>query len=88
MVASFPQINKENKDGSLAPADWKLNKRTPDGKVSVIASHILAYDLRPDGTFITSDGRNLRLIKGKSNTVLSKIPLTESVRWIANTGPS
>jgi hypothetical protein len=75
--------DKENKDDSLASADWKLNKRSPDGITTVLASHILAYDLHDDGTILASDGCNLRLIKGKSNTVLTKIPLTESVRWLA-----
>ena len=75
--------DKESKDGSLASADWKLKMRSPEDKETTIASHILAYDLREDGTIVASDGRNLRLIKGKSNKILTKIPLTESVRWIS-----
>jgi hypothetical protein len=71
-------------DGALAPADWELVKRAADGTESVLAKHVLAYDLAADGRIAWSDGKNLHLIEsgGAKKKLLSE-PLIDSVRWLA-----
>lgn len=70
-------------DGALAPADWELVRRAADGGESVIARHVIAYDLASDGRIAWSDGRNLHLLEtdGSRRKVAAE-PLTESVRWL------
>ncbi len=70
-------------DGALAPADWELVKRAPDGSESVLAKHVVAYDLAADGRIAWSDGKNLHLIEksGGKKKLLSE-PLIDSVRWL------
>jgi hypothetical protein len=70
-------------DGALAPADWELVKRTTDGSETVLARHVLAYDLAADGRIAWSDGKNLHLIgtDGSKRKLLSE-PLIDSVKWL------
>lgn len=70
-------------DGALAPADWELVKRTPDGSETVLARHVLAYDLAADGRIAWSDGKNLHLIgaDGSKRKLLTE-PLIDSVKWL------
>ena len=69
-------------DGALAPADWELVKRTPDGTESVLAKHVLAYDLAQDGRIAWSDGKNLHLLAGGGKKKLLSEPLIDSVKWL------
>jgi hypothetical protein len=70
-------------DGALAPADWELVKRTANGTETVLARHVLAYDLANDGRIAWSDGKNLHLIgaDGSKRKLLSE-PLIDSVKWL------
>lgn len=70
-------------DGALAPADWELVKRAPDGTESVLAKHVVAYDLDREGRIAWSDGKNLHLIEGGAKKKLLSEPLIDSVRWLA-----
>jgi hypothetical protein len=69
-------------DGALAPADWELVKRAPDGTESVLAKHVLAYDLDSEGRIAWSDGKNLHLIEGGAKKKLLSEPLIDSVKWL------
>ncbi len=40
----------------LVPATWELVRRAPDGAETVLAQHVVAYDLGPDGELVYSDG--------------------------------
>lgn len=71
-------------DGALAPADWVLVRRESDGTETVLAKHVLAYDLAEDGRIAWSDGKNLHLIaapSGGGKKLLSE-PLIDSVKWL------
>ena len=69
-------------DDALAPADWVLVRREPDGRETVLAKHALAYDIGKNGDIIWSDGRNLHHLKaGTSKKILTK-PLIDTVKWI------
>jgi len=69
-------------DGALAPADWVLVKRNPSGGETVLAKHVLAYDLAADGRIVFSDGRNVRLVEnGGSRKILTEA-LTGTVKWL------
>ena len=70
-------------DGALAPADWELVKRSPDGSEIVLAKHVLAYDLDSEGRIAWSDGKNLHLIENGAKKKLLSEPLIDSVRWLA-----
>jgi hypothetical protein len=70
-------------DGALAPADWELVRRDSAGTETVLARHVLAYDLAADGRIIWSDGKNLHLLApdGTKRKVLAE-PLIDSVKWL------
>lgn len=70
-------------DGALAPADWELVRRSPGGSETVLARHVLAYDLATDGQILWSDGKNLHLIAadGSKRKLLAE-PLIDSVKWL------
>lgn len=40
----------------LVPATWELVRRAPDGSETVLANHVVSYDLGPNGEVIYSDG--------------------------------
>lgn len=44
---------------ALAPKDWILLRLAPDGSREELASHVLAFDVTPDGQVVYSDGRNV-----------------------------
>ena len=69
-------------DGALAPADWELVKRTPDGKETTLAKHVLAYDISADGRIAWSDGKNLHVLADGHTRKLLTEPLIDSVKWI------
>jgi len=58
-------------------------KRTANGTETVLARHVLAYDLANDGRIVWSDGKNLHLIgaDGSKRKLLSE-PLIDSVKWL------
>ncbi|WP_193211885.1 hypothetical protein [Luteolibacter marinus] len=70
-------------DGALAPADWVLVKRAPDGSEETLAKHVLCYDLSTDGRVAWSDGKNLHLIEadGRKRKLCSE-PLIDAVKWL------
>lgn len=41
---------------ALVPASWELIRRSPDGKESVLAKHVVSFDLTADGTVVYSNG--------------------------------
>ena len=70
-------------DGALAPADWELVRRNPAGVETVLAKHVLAYDLASDGQILWSDGKNLHRITADGTTrKLLAEPLIDSVKWL------
>lgn len=74
--------DKADADGSLAPGDWKLVRRSPSGEEEVLASKVAAYDLSAENGIVYSDGRNVfKLENGKSEQI-ARIPLTSEVRWL------
>ncbi|WP_035612388.1 hypothetical protein [Haloferula sp. BvORR071] len=69
-------------DGALAPADWELVKRSPDGTETVMAKHVLAYDIAKDGRIAWSDGKNLHLVENGAKKKLLSEPLIDAVKWL------
>jgi hypothetical protein len=47
---------KEGDQRPLVPADWQLIRRGDNGLEQVLAKHVLAYDLCPDGSVIYTNG--------------------------------
>ena len=41
---------------SLVPASWQLVRRTKHGDESILANHVAAFDVAPDGSLIFSNG--------------------------------
>jgi hypothetical protein len=50
------QKNRGEQAGSLVPKDWELVRRTADGQEQVVATHVVTYDLGPEGSVIYSNG--------------------------------
>jgi hypothetical protein len=57
---------------SLVPKTWTLIRRKADGSETVLANHVLSYDLTPDGGVIYSNGSAvfLRTADGKVEQLL------------------
>jgi hypothetical protein len=70
-------------DGALAPADWELVRRSPADVETVLAKHVLAYDLATDGRILWCDGKNLHQIAadGTKRKLLTE-PLIDTVKWL------
>jgi hypothetical protein len=49
---------------ALVPASWELVRRKPDGTESVLAKHVLAYDVGPKGTVVTTNGSAVYALDG------------------------
>ena len=62
-------------------------KRNPDGRETVLAKHVLAYDLADDSRILWSDGRNLTLLANGIKSRLLSEPLIDSVKWLVQTPP-
>ena len=75
-------LDKGSPEGALAPKDWQLVRRKPNGEEEVLASTVLAYDLATDQRIVYSDGRNLFELKEGKAKQLAKIPVTSEVRWL------
>jgi hypothetical protein len=45
-----------NPDRNLVPKDWELLCRGADGQVTVVAQHVLAYDVCQDGGLVFTNG--------------------------------
>ena len=73
---------KESSDGALAPSSWKLVKQDSQGNETTLASRVVAYDLSASGDVVFSDGRNLKTISQGKTSQITKVALTEEVRWL------
>ena len=43
-------------EDGLVPASWELVRRDPNGDETVLAKHIVTYDVGPNGEVLYSDG--------------------------------
>ena len=73
---------KTHPEGALAPADWVLVRRSPDGQETVLAKHVVAYDLSSDGRIAWSDGRNVHLLSNGRSEKLTSEAMISAVKWI------
>jgi hypothetical protein len=54
------ELRKQGGDaGNLVPADWQLVRRTPAGTETILARHVISYDLAADGTLVYTNGSGL-----------------------------
>ena len=61
-VIDAQKLARASKDGqpvALVPASWVLVRKTTDGAESILAKHVLSYDLCPDGSFVYSNGSRI-----------------------------
>jgi len=47
---------QKGKPAALVPATWELLRMTPDGKLQPLATHVLSFDLAPNGTILYTNG--------------------------------
>jgi hypothetical protein len=73
---------KAHPEGALAPADWVLVRKSPDGQETVLAKHVVAYDLSSDGRIAWSDGRNVHLFSNGRSEKLTSEAMISTVKWI------
>lgn len=74
--------NEGGSEGSFAPADWRLIKRSPNGNEIEVAKHVLAYDLSSDGKLLFTDGRAIYTLENGSKKKIGSEPMTDCVKWI------
>jgi hypothetical protein len=48
--------NRKDDGDALVPKDWRLIHRDSDGKETVLATRVVAYDVSPDGRIVYTDG--------------------------------
>jgi hypothetical protein len=53
---ALKQSRLDEEPPSLVPASWELVRRRPDGTESVLAKHVLAFDLGPKGSIVMTNG--------------------------------
>jgi hypothetical protein len=69
-----------NGDTPIVPSDWVLVRRAALGEEATLASGVVSYDLRPDGTVFFSNGRSVfRLSPGGRPEKLHRDRLVERV---------
>lgn len=73
---------KTHPEGALAPAEWVLVKKSPDGNETVLAKHVVAFDLSANDQIVWTDGRNLHLLASSRSSKIMSETLIESVKWI------
>ena len=62
----------------LVPATWELMRQTPSGDESVVAKHVVSFDLGPEGEVIYSDGLRVWQV-GATNVKLHSGHIVQSV---------
>lgn len=82
MIDAEKVASEGGPEGSFAPADWRLIKRSANGSETEIAKHVLAYDLSSDGKLLFTDGRSTYLLENGNKKKISSEPMTDSVKWI------
>ncbi len=84
VTLQLEQVLKKRDKGDdsvqLVPATWELVRRSKSGAETVLARHVAAYDLKPDGTVIYSDGLRLWLA-GATPRKLHHGKIFQSVIW-------
>ncbi|MFZ6874424.1 TolB family protein [Undibacterium sp. Di27W] len=65
---------------SLVPASWQLISRNRQGLETVLATNVVAYDMRNDGSIIYSNGRGVFLLgTGRLSSLILKSDLVADV---------
>lgn len=63
LVRAQHRIRPDSQESGLVPRSWELVRRASDGDERVIADGVLSYDLLPDGSVVTADGRAVRRLR-------------------------
>jgi len=72
--------NMVNGVPSLVPASWQLVSRNRQGLETVLATNVVAYDMRTDGSIIYSNGRGVFLLgNGRQSSLILKSELVADV---------
>lgn len=69
-------------DQSIAPADWVLRKRAPDGTVSTISTHVLCFDINAGGDVVYSNGTQVFHLDGEQPSQIASGHMVESLTWL------
>lgn len=65
---------------SLVPASWQLVSRNRQGHENVLATNVVSYDMRADGSIIYSNGRGVFLLgNGRQSSLILKSELVAEV---------
>ncbi len=83
-VKQAMQTSGKDFTANIAPADWVLVQRSPNGQERIIAKHVLAYDRTSDGRFVYSNGTAVFLGVGDTPPIeLTRQTMIESVVVLA-----
>lgn len=62
----------------LVPETWQLIHRAQDGAVKTLASHVMAWDMNPDGTLVWTNGRTIwSQTPGRNPAVVTESDIVE-----------
>lgn len=74
LVQAQQARGQEAEGADLVPQSWQLHRRAADGQTKVLANAVLAYDLKPDGTIVCTNGNAIFLLQpdGRKERLLSE----------------
>jgi hypothetical protein len=66
--------------GKLVPASWELVRRPPGRQWQIVAKHVAAFDLAPDGAVVHTNGYDVVAWRDGAVTALGRHELVEAVQ--------
>lgn len=58
-----------NSEKALVPGNWQLIRVAPDGTEASVASHVVAYDVAPDGDILYTNGSAVYYVRAKAPSI-------------------
>ena len=65
--------------GNLVPASWELVRRPPGRQWQIVATHVAAFDLSPDGAVVYTNGYDVVAWRDGDKTTVGRHELVEGV---------
>jgi len=66
--------------GKLVPASWELVRRPPGRQWQIVARHVAAFDLAPDGAVVHTNGYDVQVWRDGLVSALARHELVEAVQ--------
>lgn len=85
LVGAQRPSKPEEEGMDLVPKSWELYRRSPNGRTTMLTNGVLAYDVRPDGLIVYTNGNALFLLypDGRKERLLNE-GMIEQVFFVPN----